>query len=144
MSALDGPPRSSTALEEACLLASNAATVGFDWPDVRGVLDKVREELAELEEALAGAPDPGADAAVVHELGDLLLAVANLGRTLRVDPEAVLRAANRRFSDRFRLMEDLAASRGRSLSELDLAALDRLWEEAKARLRGPSQAGGGG
>lgn len=118
--------------------ASAAAALGFDWPDVQGVLDKVHEELRELEEALALRQGPG-DPAVRHELGDLLQALVNLGRWVGAPAEQVLQEANGRFQARFALVQALAHARGHALSELDDAALDQLWREAKRTLADPSR-----
>jgi tetrapyrrole methylase family protein/MazG family protein len=116
-SLLDGVPPSLPALSRAHALAARAATVGFDWPDLEGVVAKVREELDEVlaEGALVG-----------DEVGDLLFAVANLARHLRLDPEQALRRATDRFERRFRAMEKEG-----SLSGLSLEELDRRWEAAK-------------
>jgi ATP diphosphatase len=101
--------------------------VGFDWPDAAGVRDKIEEELRETDEVATGDPARRAE-----ELGDLLFAVANWSRHLGVDPEEALRLANQKFERRFRAMEALAAERGRKLRELDAAAWDALWNEAKS------------
>ena len=138
-SALDGVPDSLPALLVAHRQGEKAAAVGFDWTDVRGALEKVREELAEVEAALAGG-DP---AEVQAEVGDLLLAVAHVGRHAGAPPEQALRGANQRFGARFREMERLAAAQGVSLYGLDPAALDGLWEEAKQKLRAGHPAAGG-
>jgi tetrapyrrole methylase family protein/MazG family protein len=119
-SLLDGVPLSLPALARAHEFQSRAAGVGFDWPDLDGVLAKVHEEIAEVVEA-AGEDD--ADT-VGSEVGDLLFSVVNLSRRLGVDPEQALRAATTRFDRRFRTIEaDLA---GKTLEEMDV-----LWEEAK-------------
>jgi len=123
-SILDGVPPAMPALARAQAIAERVARVGFDWPDVQGVLEKIAEEAREL----AAAASPEARAA---ELGDLLTAVVNLARWLDVDAESALRAANDRFCRRFRMVEQLAAQRGLELSALDIHALDALWEEAK-------------
>jgi MazG family protein len=117
-SLLDGVPPSLPALSRAHALAARAATVGFDWPDLEGVVAKVREELDEVlaEGALVG-----------DEVGDLLFAVANLARHLRLDPEQALRRATDRFERRFRAME-----REGTLAGLSLEEMDRRWEAAKA------------
>lgn len=120
-------PRSMPALERAYRLARRAAGVGFDWPDLGSVRAKVDEELAELERA-AAAGDP---AQVAHEAGDLLFAVAQWVRKLGLDPEESLRAANRRFEDRFAHIEARLAQGGRSPAEASLEEMDALWEEAK-------------
>jgi MazG family protein len=98
--------------------------VGFDWPDISGVLDKVEEEIGELKAAENSAEQAA-------ELGDLLFAVVNWARWLDIDAEIALREANLRFENRFRELENLAATRGQELSNLDIEALDSLWEEAK-------------
>jgi len=121
----------------AAKLGRRAARVGFDWPDVAGVRAKVAEELGELDAAVTagahGARDAErpADDTIAEELGDLLFAVANLGRHLEVDAEAALRSANAKFERRFRAMERAAAERGRPLERLSAAEWDELWREAK-------------
>jgi uncharacterized protein YabN with tetrapyrrole methylase and pyrophosphatase domain len=123
-------------------LQERAAGVGFDWPDARGPAAKVREELAELEaEIESGAAAEGGVAGerVAHEVGDLLFAVVNLARKLGCDPRAALERANRRFVERFRMVERLAAARGLRIGQASLEELDALWEAAKA----PSGAGAG-
>jgi uncharacterized protein YabN with tetrapyrrole methylase and pyrophosphatase domain len=104
--------------------------VGFDWPDVASVLAKVDEERAELGEALAAADRAHVEA----ELGDLLLAAANLGRKLGIEPEAALSSAVDRFELRFRSLEAAARSEGQELSALTAQELDRRWEQAKRAL----------
>lgn len=117
------------AVVRAAKLQRKAATVAFDWVDALQVLEKVREELDEAERAIRGG---GSDEALTHEVGDLIFSCVNLARHLRVDAEAALRRANRRFEDRFRRMEVLAAQSGKALSNLDLAQMNQLWEQAKA------------
>jgi nucleoside triphosphate diphosphatase len=128
VSALDDIPLGFPALTRAAKLGKRAAGVGFDWPDWRGAREKIDEELTELDEATAAAQAPERISA---EIGDLLFAVVNLARHFAVDPEAALRASNERFSRRFRHVEASVRASGRSLGELDLAALDALWNEAK-------------
>ncbi len=123
---LDDIPLNLPALSRAAKLQKRAAAVGFDWQEVTGPIAKVREELSEVEQALqAGDRD-----ALEDELGDLLFAVTNVSRFLRIDAEAALRRANRKFEQRFRQME---ARSDRPLSEMDAEGLDRLWEEAKTQ-----------
>jgi len=130
-SLLDGIPAAMPALLGAHRLASRAATVGFDWPTADDVLEKIHEELGELREACdAKSPDD-----VAEELGDLLFAVANLARKLDVDPEAALRAANRKFRTRFGAMEAQLASAGRALSETSLDEMEGAWQALKDRAR---------
>ena len=125
---LDGVAAGLPALTRAVKLQNRAARVGFDWPDAGAVLDKIAEETAELVEA-RDAGDPGA---VAEEYGDLLFVMANLARHLRIDPEAALRAANAKFTRRFRSIEAALAAEGRSPAQSDLAEMDALWNAAKA------------
>ena len=127
-SRVDGVPKSLPALLRAHRVGEKLAHVGFDWPDVQGVLDKIEEERGELAEAMAS----GDQAAVVHEYGDLLLACASLGRFLGVPGEDALRQANLRFEGRFRLVESMARAEGVSLEEAGLERLDGYWRRAKA------------
>lgn len=129
-SILDGIPTALPALQRATDVQKRVAKVGFDWDDASGPAAKVREELAEVEEA-RGAPD--ADR-VAEEIGDLLFAVVNLARSLGVDSEDALRVAVGRFSERFRAMEEMAGTRGIRLKGLTLEQLDELWEAAKQGL----------
>ncbi|WP_299310556.1 nucleoside triphosphate pyrophosphohydrolase [uncultured Halomonas sp.] len=134
-SVLDDVPRTLPALSRAAKLSKRAARVGFDWPDARGVVAKIREELDEVEEALAAGDHDHA----VEEVGDLLFAVTNLARTLKADPERCLRATNAKFERRFRHVEAALAADGLAPGEADLAAMERHWQAAK-RLEFPSSA----
>jgi MazG family protein len=125
---LEGIARALPALSRAAKLGRRAGRVGFDWPDAAGVRDKVREELAEVDEVLATAASPERRA---EELGDLLFAVANWGRHLGVDAEQALREANQKFERRFAAMEALARARGLQLEALSAADWEALWAEAK-------------
>ena len=124
----DGVPRTLPALARAQQLGEKAAHAGLDWRTVDGVLDKVGEEQRELASAVAA----GDRAAIEHELGDLLLTLASLARHLDVSAEIALRAANDRFVERVRRLEQTARVGGRRLAELPAGELDRLWEQAKA------------
>ena len=128
-SAIGGVPVSLPALVRAERLTEKAGAVGFDWPDARSVLAKVREELSELTEAM----EDGARDRIEAELGDLLFAIANLGRWVKVHPEEALRGTLRRFEARFHHVEEKLRERGKSPREPDLAEMDALWNEAKAR-----------
>ena len=126
-SRVDGVPAALPALLHAHRVAEKVSHVGFDWPDVAGVLAKVDEERAELAGAIAaGDPD-----AIRHEYGDLLLACANLGRFLGVGGEDALREANARFERRFRGVEARAAAAGVTLEAAGLARLEGWWAEEK-------------
>ena len=137
-SALEGVALALPALQRAEKLQKRAAQVGFDWPAPEPVFDKVDEEVAELREAASSANS--ADSTVAGELGDLLFACVNLARHLGVDPEAALRAANAKFTARFRHVEAALAASGRRADEVGLTELDRLWEEAKRAERSPAGA----
>ncbi len=127
-SALSGIPEGLPALYRAYRLGLKAAKVGFDWPGPREVMDKVREELGELEKAL----EKQQTARASQELGDLLFALANLARHLGREPEGVLRQANQKFQRRFEMMEQALKARGISPREAGLEQMEQLWEEAKA------------
>ena len=127
-SLLGEPPRGLSALVAAYRTQEKAAAVGFDWPQVQGALDKVREELGEIEREMDGDTTP----ALAAEVGDLLFAIVNVARHLGVDPERELRRADRRFRERFRHLERRLAERGTTPSQASLEEMDALWEEAKA------------
>ncbi len=137
-SLLDDVPTALPALTRAIKLQSKAAKVGFDWPSLSPVLAKLKEELAELEDAIAksAAGSETSARAIDEEFGDLLFVVANLARHLKLDPEASLRAANQKFVRRFRYIEERLAADGRTPSDSDLAEMDALWNDAKAKERG--------
>jgi ATP diphosphatase len=137
-SVLADVPLALPALTRAGKLQSKAARVGFDWPSLAPVLAKLKEELAELEEAIGGVRPSGSDTAsdaVAEELGDLLFVIANVARHLKLDPEAALRGANAKFIRRFRYIEDRLARQGRTPAQSDLAEMDALWDEAKRQDR---------
>ncbi len=136
-SILEAVPRSLPALLEAHQLSRRAANVGFDWPDVQGIFDKLAEEAAELKQLLASGKRDGAE--IEEEAGDLLFTGVNLARFLGLDAEIALKKTNRKFARRFRVMERTAAARGQNLKDLSLDQLDALWNEAKradAEMRG--------
>jgi MazG family protein len=143
---LEGLPPTLPPLLCAFRLQERAASVGFDWNDVHGPLAKVREELREVEEHLPEAgkkvgakagkyvehtPEPRASEELAEEIGDLLFAVVNLARKAGVAPGVALDRANRKFTERFRGVERLAAGRGIDLHTAGLARLDALWDEVK-------------
>ena len=124
-SILDGAPKNMPALAYAQAVQSRAGRAGFDWDSFDGVLDKITEELTEIEAA-------GSDDEREEELGDLLFSVVNAARWLKIDAESSLRGANRRFYRRFILMERLSRERGVSFDALSLDEKEALWQEAKA------------
>ena len=129
-SLLDGVPAPLPGLSRAVKLQKKAAEVGFDWPDIDPVLDKIREEFAELEEVLDQEGDAGR-AAREAEFGDLLFVMANLGRHLKIDPEQALRQANQKFIRRFQHIERELTKEGGAMADHSLEEMDRLWDEAK-------------
>jgi len=127
--ALAGVPIALPALTRALKLQEKAGRVGFDWNDARGVIAKLREEIAEVEAELAG----GSPEALSAEIGDLLFAAVNLARHVKSDPEAALRAANAKFERRFAHIEERLAKSGRKPEGAGLDEMEALWAEAKAR-----------
>jgi len=125
--ALDGVAANLPALLRASKLQKRAARVGFDWPDISGVLDKITEEANELAEAR----DTLSLDEVEDELGDLLFVIANLGRHLGIDPETALRRTNAKFIRRFEAVEARLEERGKTPAQSDLAEMDTLWNEVK-------------
>lgn len=130
-SALDGVPPTLPALLKAQRSQEKAARVGFDWKDAKGPLAKIREELAELEEAVAASNDTALDPHVKEELGDLLFSVTNLARHLKADSESALEGTTAKFARRFRAVEAGAKAAGRDLKAMSLAEMEALWDAAK-------------
>lgn len=122
---LDGLPLALPALVQALEYQKRAARVGFDWPDVQGILEKIGEEAGEVRQA-------DSDDQRAAEIGDLLFAVVNLARFYHVDAESMLRATNARFRNRFKKIEQAAREQGRAVSDLSLQEMDAIWEAAKA------------
>lgn len=127
-SVLDNVPVSLPALTRAAKLGKRAATVGFEWPEVQGALDKAEEELHEVRAAIADGTSP---AAIEDELGDLLFCLVNICRHLKVDPEVALHKTNRKFERRFKHVETRVREQGRELTQSTLAEMDGYWDEAK-------------
>lgn len=123
---LDGVPIALPALSQAQEYQDRAARVGFDWPEIEGVLDKVREEIEEIKRAET-------DWQVADELGDLFFVLVNLARWKNVDAESALRGTNMKFKKRFGHVEQGARKQGRNLSDMKLEEMDALWNEAKRK-----------
>ena len=121
---LDGVPLALPALSQAQEYQDRAARVGFDWPEIEGVLDKVKEEIEEIKNAETNFE-------LASEIGDLLFAIVNLARWKKVDAESVLRTTNAKFKKRLAYVEEGAKKQGRNLSDLTLEEMDALWNEAK-------------
>jgi len=130
-SILEGVPHTLPALLEAYQLTRRAANIGFDWANVEGILEKLKEETAELREHLGPRRKAGAQQRVEEELGDLLFVAVNLARFLWVDPEIALKKANRKFISRFRAMEQEAARRGGRLADVPRDEMEALWDRSK-------------
>jgi len=140
---LEGVSTKMPALLEAHKISSKAAHVGFDWPEIQGLFEKLREETRELEEQLpavpAGAMKPGdrakmpdeVRAGIEEEVGDLFFVLVNIARHLAVDPESALRKTNRKFRRRFGWVEEQLRGQGRSLEESTLEEMETLWQRAK-------------
>ena len=126
-SAVEGVPRSLPALHRAHKMQKKAASVGFDWPAIEGVMAKIEEELAEVKGALAS----GDDDAVAAEIGDLLFAVVNLSRFRNRVAEELLQGTIKKFERRFRRIEEVLAERGLRPEDCSLEELDALWNRAK-------------
>ncbi len=126
-SAISGVPNSLPALMRAAEVSKKAARVGFEWLNLEGVLAKLKEEVAETEEAIAS----GEQSRIKHEIGDLLFAVVNIARWLRIDPEEALREMLERFRVRFEAIENQARSEGRSISDMTIEEMDAVWNAAK-------------
>jgi tetrapyrrole methylase family protein / MazG family protein len=124
--AFGGVARALPALPASREIQERASALGWDWEEIGGVWEKVAEELDELRAAAS-------DEERLHEIGDLLFALVNLARWMKVDPEEALRSANHRWVGRYRRVEDLAAERGVDLESLSLAEKDELWDEVKVR-----------
>ena len=120
----------------ATQLQSRAARVGFDWPGPEPVIEKLHEEIAEVQQELAVGPVADNHDRLEDEIGDLLFVVANLARHAKVDPGAALRRANHKFERRFRGMEAIAAEAGTSLSAMTLEQQEACWQQVKQRERG--------
>lgn len=147
-SQLEGVPDSLPALQRAQKIQTKAAKVGFDWRNTREVLAKVREEITEVESALATTESntgnrrseggDGDHGALAEELGDLLFSVVNLARWQRLESEMLLRRATDKFSARFRHVEAALRARSQAWENASFSELDTLWEEAKVHLRNAS------
>jgi MazG family protein len=129
-SLLDGVPRTIPALLEAFQLTRKAARIGFDWDNVEGIFDKLREESEELREVLRKKESPDR---IESELGDILFVAVNLSRFLNVDPEIALHKASSKFTRRFREMEKIAREQGTTLAEIPRPQLESLWGQSKQR-----------
>lgn len=130
-SILGGVPRNLPALLKAYRLGEKASRVNFDWPDADGILNKLNEEIRELNDARTSHNRE----AIEHEFGDILFTLANIGRFLKINPEDALRKTTNKFIKRFQWIEKALESQNESIKEKSLDELDQLWEEAKKNER---------
>ena len=129
---LDGVPRSLPALVEGQQIASRAAGVGFDWDTPEQVIEKLHEELAELDQARREAALPGSNHdELENEIGDLLFVLVNLARFVKVDPEQALRRTNAKFRKRWSFIEKKLAERGKTPADSNIGEMEELWQQAK-------------
>ena len=128
-SQLSGISKSLPSLLRAHRIGQETAAIGFDWPDHRGVMEKVQEEISELNEAIS----EGNATSIRHELGDVLMALSSLGRHLKTPAEDALRTANDRFLRRFSMMKEIASGQQVELHTLSSEKLESLWQQAKTR-----------
>lgn len=126
-SVLEGVPKNSPSLYRAYQLTQKASRVGFDWPDIEGVLKKLDEEIGEFREALSLQNRRR----IREEMGDLLFVVANVSRFLQINPENALKKTLEKFTSRFHYIERALHRKGKSFHQSDLIEMDRLWEESK-------------
>ena len=129
-SVLSGVPEALPALTRAEKIQSKASKVGFDWNDPLVVLDKIEEETAEIKDAMAS----GSNSEITEEIGDLLFAVVNLARHLKIDPEQALRSANNKFSKRFNYIEHSLEAKNQPIKDTTLDEMEALWQEAKGKV----------
>ncbi len=132
---LAGISKALPGLSRAAKLQKKAAKAGFDWPDLGGVLEKLREECGELEDAVAG----GDAAHAAEELGDVLFSAVNAARKMGLDPEVLMTAANAKFESRFTLMEKALAAEGVTLEAASLDAMEAAWQAAKQSPKAKNQ-----
>jgi MazG family protein len=135
-SLLEGIPSKLPALHEAHQISSRAARVGFEWPDIEGVFEKLHEETRELREAMTG-PENSRQSRVEDEIGDILFVIVNIARFLKIDSESALKRANRKFKVRFQYMEAELAKAGKNLDGASLDEMESLWQQAKVQTSEP-------
>lgn len=126
-SVLEGVPRTLPALVEAEKISKKAAGLGFEWPDISGVIEKLQEEAAEL----ASARETADKDHIEQEVGDMLFTLVNVARFLKIDPEQALRKTNARFRQRFQFVERQVKAGGGTMSETSLERMEELWQTAK-------------
>jgi MazG family protein len=131
-SLLEGIPSKLPAIHEAHQISSRAARVGFDWPDVNGIFDKLQEEVRELQEVISSSSGEEKRDRLEDEIGDMLFVIVNIARYLKIDSESALKRANRKFKSRFQYMEKELAGQGKTLDQTSLDEMEALWQKAKS------------
>jgi MazG family protein len=131
-SLLEGIPSKLPAIHEAHQISSRVARVGFDWPDIEGVFEKLQEEVRELREVLSEGQDEGRRERLEDEIGDMLFVIVNIARYLKIDSESALKRANRKFKGRFQYMEKELAKQGKTVDQVTLGEMEALWQKAKS------------
>jgi len=131
-SLLEGIPSRLPAIHEAHQISSRAARVGFDWPDVNGIFDKLQEEVRELKEVISSSGSEEKRDRLEDEIGDMLFVIVNIARYLKIDSESALKRANRKFKSRFQFMEKELAGQGKTLDQTSLDEMEALWQKAKS------------
>jgi MazG family protein len=131
-SLLEGIPSKLPAIHEAHQISSRAARVGFDWPDIDGIFDKLQEEVRELKEVISTGGNETQRERLEDEIGDMLFVIVNIARYLKIDSESALKRANRKFKTRFQHMESELAKQGKTLEQTSLAEMEALWQKAKS------------
>jgi MazG family protein len=131
-SLLEGIPSKLPAIHEAHQISSRAARVGFDWPDVDGIFEKLQEEIHELREVIAEGEDGDRRERLEDEIGDMLFVIVNIARYLKIDSESALKRANRKFKSRFQYMENELAKQGKTIDQVSLDEMEALWQKAKS------------
>lgn len=129
---LEGIPSKLPALHEAHQISARAARVGFDWPDVNGIFDKLQEEVRELQEVISSSGSEDKRDRLEDEIGDMLFVIVNIARYLKIDSESALKRANRKFKSRFQYMEKELAGQGKTLDQTSLDEMEALWQKAKS------------
>jgi MazG family protein len=133
-SLLEGIPSKLPAIHEAHQISSRAARVGFDWPDIEGIFDKLQEEVLELKEVISEEDGEKRRERLEDEIGDMLFVIVNISRYLKIDSESALKRANRKFKSRFQYMERELAKQGKTLDQVRLEEMEALWQKAKLEM----------
>jgi MazG family protein len=132
-SLLEGIPSKLPAIHEAHQISSRAARVGFDWPDIEGIFEKLQEEVRELRDVIAQG-DGDRRERLEDEIGDMLFVIVNIARYLKIDSESALKRANRKFKSRFQYMENELAKQGKTVEQVSIEEMEALWQKAKSEI----------